>query len=192
MESVLALSYRALEERTAYVLRMLGTQPAEDATVLSVAALCGLDPAEAERILTSLVGEHLLGEPGPGRYRLHDLVRVHVAGIARGTESEDERDAALDRLYDWYTAAAYEAGRHLRGYPGRVVGTVPVPAAPIPAIDDRDGAIAWFDAEYANLHALERHAAATGRRGHVMRIMPTVRRWWTPSSPTGGRWRWRG
>ncbi len=107
-------------------------------------------------------GDHnLLIQQAPGRYRLHDLIRLHARALADGDPVPD-RDCALDRLLDYYQRTAGRAnaliGRRLR----------PAPAGPAsahaPALPDPEAARAWLRAERPNLIAALDHA--TGHAHH--------------------------
>ncbi len=65
---------------------------------LSVAA--AFDPAldgtslnGARRLLDELYDQHLIGEPAPGRYRLHDLLREHARTLAAADDPSPVRGA---------------------------------------------------------------------------------------------------
>jgi len=170
VERVLALSYEALGHRERRVLRLVGAQPIDDATASSTAALCGLDADTADAILRSLAAEHLLGEIAPGRYRPHDLVRAHMTALSDVEDTAGERSAAADRLIDWYSRAAYEIAGRVVFYPVRVLRPIPSTPVPVPETPAVADAVAWFEAEYANLYGLIRFAAATGRAEAAMQL----------------------
>ena len=44
----------------------------------------------------------MIGEPQPGRYALHDLLRLYAAERAAADDSAADRALALDRLYGYY------------------------------------------------------------------------------------------
>ena len=64
----------------------------------------------ARRELEVIYDQHLLGEPSPGRYRMHDLVREHARGLA---DADDPimREAAVSSLMGYYLQTALAAGR---------------------------------------------------------------------------------
>jgi DNA-binding SARP family transcriptional activator len=98
--SAFALSYGQLPNRTRHVFQLLGVHPAERFAALSVAALADLSLEDARDLLDDLVDVHLVEEPEPGRYRMHDLVREY-AGTLAGSLPPDEREEALERLFDF-------------------------------------------------------------------------------------------
>jgi tetratricopeptide (TPR) repeat protein len=100
VRSVLSWSYRALRPGAAQLFRLLGLHPGPDVTGPAAASLAGLPPASVRPLLADLVRAHLLTEHSPGRYLLHDLLRVYAGELARevdpGTVPEavgDEADA---------------------------------------------------------------------------------------------------
>ncbi|WP_305787531.1 AfsR/SARP family transcriptional regulator [Symbioplanes lichenis] len=105
-----ALSFGQLPERSQRLFRLLGLFPAEQFRAVSAAALADLPEPEAQDILDSLVDVHLIEEPDPERYRLHDLVRQYAAALAAALP-ETERRAALTTLVDVHLHASAELGR---------------------------------------------------------------------------------
>ena len=63
---------------------------------------------QAGRALDVLARAHLVQPAGPGRYGMHDLLRAYARELAAASDGEDDRQAALTRLFDHYlhTAAA--------------------------------------------------------------------------------------
>jgi DNA-binding SARP family transcriptional activator/tetratricopeptide (TPR) repeat protein len=157
------LSYRTLPPDTQRVFRLLGLVPGPDVTVEAAAALAATSTAHARRQLDRLVTVHLIDHPVLGRYTSHDLLREYAADRARAEDTGADREAALRRLHDWYLHGADRAARMLYGQ----VMRLPIPAldVPTPAVmADEAAALAWLDAERANLVAAIRHTAEHGPR----------------------------
>ena len=85
---------------------------------------------------------------------MRDLVRPHAQRLSEAFAAADMRELARDRLLDYYLSATEAADDRLRGLP-----PIPVPQE----FTDRDGALAWLDAERASLTAVVKMAADTGR-----------------------------
>ncbi|SCF88207.1 BTAD domain-containing putative transcriptional regulator [Streptomyces sp. Cmuel-A718b] len=102
VEAAFTLSYDQLPQRLRRGFRALGLAPTVEVDPLTVAAMLGCSPADAEEALESLVDTSLLHQTRPGRYRLHDLVRVHARRLARTapTEAATARTAALGLYLD--------------------------------------------------------------------------------------------
>jgi DNA-binding SARP family transcriptional activator len=150
-------SYSILEPDARRMFRLLGLVPGPEVTAGSAAALAGTEVEPAARLLDRLASAHLLGQPAPGRYRLHDLLRQYAAEWARREEPE-VRVAAAGRLADWYLSRVDAAAKVLSPEKVRLRLSPP----PGPAFADHAAALAWLDAERANLLAAIRHAAKHG------------------------------
>ncbi len=156
------LSYAGLTNEARRLFRLLALVPGADVTAAAAAALAGTTPEQAGGMLERLADAHLLAEPIPDRYAFHDLLRLHAAERADAEETAEERAAAIHRLLDWYLHTADAAARLLN--PERL--RLPLPASdpppPVTQFDDHTQALAWLDAERANLVATVQHAAANG------------------------------
>ena len=108
---------------------------------------------------------------GPGRYRMHDLIREHARALADRVEPDRDRDGATIRLLNYYqhTAARVDAliARRTRPAPATTHGAVP---AAVPALADREQALAWARAERASLLACLDHATGTGQHARVIAL----------------------
>jgi tetratricopeptide (TPR) repeat protein len=150
---VFSWSYRALPEPEARMFRLLGTAPGPDIGAAAAAALTGATPVLAHRLLDSLVDHNLLSRPRPGRYELHDLLRVYAAEIASEVDGEPARTAALARLLDWYIATGLDAWSHLQ--PTSMGPGLEAPGTEVPPLvfTDSTSALDWFETEQDNLIA---------------------------------------
>lgn len=74
-------SYERLPPDQQRAYRLLGAAPHSSFTLGTAAVLLNTTPARASRLLDHLVHAHLLQEPAPGRYRLHDLVHAHASTL---------------------------------------------------------------------------------------------------------------
>ena len=90
-----AFSYQALSPDSARMFRRLGLVPGPDFACGVAAALTEQNPQAAESDLETLVDTHLLDiAPAPGRYRLHDLLRLYARERAQAEETPQEREDA--------------------------------------------------------------------------------------------------
>ncbi|WP_188317015.1 tetratricopeptide repeat protein [Solihabitans fulvus] len=152
-----ALSYDGLSLPVRRVFALLGVHPGPDATAASTAALAGISLAEADTVLEHLQDEHLVRQRTAGRYELHDLLRTFAAE-ATADQAADTAAAAISRVTSWYLLGADRAARAL-GTPITPVSVADIPGTPPPPFATREEALAWFDAERANLAAAVRAAA---------------------------------
>jgi hypothetical protein len=158
------LSYRQLDPAVARLFRLLPVNPGPDVSAAAVAALAGAGEREARRLLGQLARAHLVESAGvAGRWRMHDLVRVYAGQLsdAGAGAGADGREAARDRLLDFYVTTADAADGHLRALAG----------APVPAgFSGRDAALAWLDAERPGLIAAVTMGAGAGRDQAAMEL----------------------
>ena len=167
LTSVLDLSLRTLAEGQRLLFRRLGVSPGPDIGVRAAAAVADLDPDACEPLLQSLVDHNLLAEPAAGRYRLHDLVRLHARALA-AADPADERDAALQRLLDYYQRTAQHAEAQIARH-----GAAPAadPKAESTSVArDPETARAWLRLERANLLACIDQADTDGRDDRVVAL----------------------
>jgi hypothetical protein len=78
------LSYAALDGPTRWVFRRLARVPQPEFTVDDVTALTRQSPVETSRRLEGLVAAHFVEPTGPGRYAMHDLLRLYAENLADG------------------------------------------------------------------------------------------------------------
>ncbi|TDT98299.1 DNA-binding SARP family transcriptional activator [Streptomyces sp. 846.5] len=162
LTAVFDLSYAALPADEQLLFRRLGQVPGPDFDAYAAANLISADHRTAERSLESLLDHNLLQQRSPGRYRFHDLVRLHARALGID-DSAEERDKALDRLLEYYRRTAEAADRRL-GRRHTASGPPSVPATPdvAPALDDRSVALTWMRTERDNLIAA----------AHASRVVP--------------------
>ena len=157
------LSYQDLTAGQRRLFRRLGLHAGPDIDAYAAAALDDTGLSTAGRHLEALYGQHLLTEPAPGRYRLHDLLRQHARALA-AADDVAARDAATGRLLDYYLHTALAASQHIPAWT-TAEGLEPPghPPACAPPISTHRQAATWLEAERANLHAAAGDAAASAR-----------------------------
>jgi tetratricopeptide (TPR) repeat protein/transcriptional regulator with XRE-family HTH domain len=168
------LSYQDLTEPQQRLFRRLGLVPGADLDVYAAAALDATSLDQARRRLDELYDQHLIAEPAPGRYQLHDLLREHARTLA-AADNRAESDDAARRLLDYYVHTALAAGRHVPA--GTAVQDRPLPGRPpayIPDLSTPDRAAAWLETERSNLHAATDYAAGAGHYGRVVQIAGAI------------------
>jgi tetratricopeptide (TPR) repeat protein/DNA-binding XRE family transcriptional regulator len=166
------LSYQDLTAGQRRLFRRLGLHPGPDIDAHAAAALAGISLATARRHLAALYDQHLIGEPVPRRYRLHDLLREHAQALA-AADDPVAREAAIGRLLDYYLHTALAAGKNIPRKNKSPVATVLPPARPpdcAPAVSTPRQAAAWLEDERANLHAATGYAVANELPVHATLI----------------------
>jgi transcriptional regulator with XRE-family HTH domain/tetratricopeptide (TPR) repeat protein len=164
------LSYAALPDDLRRLFRLLAVVPGPDVTPPVAAELIEVTPAVARRTLDQLCGAHLIDEYLPGRYAWHDLLRLY-AGELVTADDEAVRDGATHRVNDWYLSRCDAAAQLL--YPQLLrFDRLDHPPS---TFDDSAQALAWLDAERANLVALAVHTAGQGPRTVACRLADALR-----------------
>jgi tetratricopeptide (TPR) repeat protein len=160
------LSYQDLPPHLQHLFRHLGLHPGPDIDPYATAALTDVPLAQARRQLETLYADHLIEEPTPRRYRLHDLLReyAHTLTIHDPTTA---RAQATHRLLTYYTHTAQTADHHLNNTPHTHTQPTPAPDAP-PDLATREQALAWMRTEYSNLLACAHHTADNTQPTHLI------------------------
>jgi tetratricopeptide (TPR) repeat protein len=162
--TALELSYRELPDDVARLFRRLSAHPGTDFDLYAAAALSGRDLDTTQRLIETLYLNHLVEEPAPGRYRLHDLVRHY----ARGLDPDD--DTVTDRLLDYYLHVATQAAGLLSHHGPPFEPSAGGAPAHIPPLATESDARQWFARERLNLNASVDHASNRDRVHHTVGI----------------------
>jgi DNA-binding SARP family transcriptional activator len=159
LRAVLSWSHRTLSTDAAGLFRLLGLHPGPDISAPAAASLAGLAPGQATRLLAELADAHLLTQPAPGRYALHDLLRAYAAEHARDGETDDARREATRRMLDHYLCTAETAATALHSTRSLPLTPAPSPGVTREEITGYQQALAWFTVERPVLLAAVRRAA---------------------------------
>ncbi|GAB2568879.1 AfsR/SARP family transcriptional regulator [Kribbella endophytica] len=134
------VSYEQLPFEQQGLLRLVALVPGRDFDRYGAAALSGLEVEAAEVALDALVDANMLLDNGPGRYRLHDLIREFAAGLPG--------DSLPGALFGYYTAAARATAVHLLGDPPFEQPSVSVALPPLTTAEDAE---AWLGLDAENV-----------------------------------------
>lgn len=164
VRAAFGLSCAALAPADLRAFQLLGLVPGPDVTAGQAAALLGSDAADARASLDRLADRSLLSEYRPGRYRLHDLVRLYARELAHQEQSEWAREEAMRRLTAYCLAGVARAAQLLYPHLLRVPGAEDAMAEGCvgPLLQDARVALAWLDEERPGLLALLAHLAESG------------------------------
>jgi hypothetical protein len=115
VRSAFDLSYQHLTDPQARLFRLLPINPGTDIATVAAAHLAGHPEHQAAELLADLHRAHLVTEPVPERWSMHDLLRLHAAEQQRTGDGDEEAEAsqARQRLYRYYHWAASAASTHL-------------------------------------------------------------------------------
>ncbi|MGW1404609.1 BTAD domain-containing putative transcriptional regulator [Streptomyces sp. NPDC002403] len=162
VKATFELGYGQLEPAQARAFRLLGLADGPDISLAAAAAVLNLETHAAEDLLEALVDTSLLESAAPGRYRYHDLVRLYARSCAeRDEEPQEEREAALSRLLDFYLATA--AGVYALERPGdRTVSHLEPTGYKGLSFTKHEHALDWLYSEASPLLACAQQSAAAG------------------------------
>ncbi|MEU5973834.1 tetratricopeptide repeat protein [Streptomyces sp. NPDC047315] len=153
MSHVFALSYYALNHEQQLVFRRMGLHVGVEFGPPAVAALTGLSVETAGRVLEELLTHHLVSEPAPFRFTLHDLLRDYARSLVDSGEFEspEESRRAVHDLVNHYVHTADRADR--LAYPFRSRTDLDTESRPPPTqeLANAHEAEQWLLAEAANL-----------------------------------------
>jgi tetratricopeptide (TPR) repeat protein len=108
------LSYQHLDPAQARLFRLLSLNPGAQTSTEAAAALADLNRNQAHRLLDQLRRAHLI-QPGVARgyFRFHDLLRLYATDSSEFEDSSIDRDAAIERLLDYYVVTTRAAISYL-------------------------------------------------------------------------------
>ncbi|MGW7460572.1 BTAD domain-containing putative transcriptional regulator [Streptomyces sp. NPDC054797] len=160
VKATFELGYGQLEPAQQRAFRLLGLADGPDISLSAAAAVLDLPEYDTEDLLEALVDCSLLESAAPGRYRFHDLVRLYARACAeRDEQPPSGREAALDRLLDFYLATA--SGVYALERPGdRLPAHLSDTHYPGLVFADPRAALDWLYAEADPLLACVRQASA--------------------------------
>jgi tetratricopeptide (TPR) repeat protein len=122
-------------------------------------------------VLRGLEAAHLVQLHGAGRYRMHDLVRLHATERALADQPPEERTAALRRLVDFYLHTAHAANRLIRAtYRPEIELSRPADGCVPHPLPDQAAALAWLAEEHTSLYAAQQTASARGWHTQVWQL----------------------
>ncbi|TCO54267.1 AfsR/SARP family transcriptional regulator [Actinocrispum wychmicini] len=159
LRAVMSWSVRTLSPPAATLFGLLGIAPGADISLFAAASLAALPPGSTRALLRELERGSLVQQHTPGRYRMHDLIRLGATDTAQEHLTEDVRDAALRRVLDFYTHSAHSADRLLDPHGPSIPVDPPAADVYLRPIPDVPAALAWLDAEHPALLAAQRTAA---------------------------------
>ncbi|ANZ37624.1 hypothetical protein BBK82_17770 [Lentzea guizhouensis] len=169
VRAVFSWSYRALDDESARMFRLLSVHPGPGFDVSAAAALAGVSVAQSRRLLERLVADHLVQSRVPGRYELHDLLRAYAAELCADLRGEEE--AAALRVTEWFVHTLENAA--LQQNPNMLVRAGEIKSGVVQQeFSSRFESLAWFRQEWDNLHAIG-YAAITRGWGRLALMVPT-------------------
>ncbi len=174
VRAVFSWSYRQLSTAAARLFRLLGLHPGPDTTAPAAASLTGLAQQTVRPLLAELALAHLITEHVMGRFTLHDLLRAYATEQAHTHDTEDEQQAAVQRMLDHYLHSAHTAAIWLHPRASPITLVPPLPGVVPQQLADDAAALTWFEAEYPVLLGAIKLAADTGQTAHAWQLPWTL------------------
>jgi DNA-binding SARP family transcriptional activator/tetratricopeptide (TPR) repeat protein len=157
VRTVFSWSYRALTARAARLFRLLSLCPGPDFSAFAAANLLGVGLPDGQALLAELVRANLTTERLPGRYSIHDLLRLYATDLSRRLDTDERRRNATRRLLDCYLHSGHAANRLINPARDPIVVGSPVAGVTVEQHNDYRRATEWFEIEHPTL------VAAVGR-----------------------------
>jgi len=157
MRTAFDTSYRHLPAEQARVFRLMAVNPCPQIDLDTVAAIADLPPATTRHLVNGLRRAHLV-QPVSGGYTMHDLVYLYAG--ERLDADEPDPTAAVHRLLNHYLA-------HVDAAVSQLDPRIPTDTS---IFTDRAQALAWLDAQHANLVATIALAAEFGEDTMITQI----------------------
>ncbi|MCX4730995.1 BTAD domain-containing putative transcriptional regulator [Streptomyces sp. NBC_01363] len=168
VSAALRLTVQQLPQDAVHQLARLGHHPGSHFDPYTAAALAGTDPVVATAALERLAAAHLVTETAPGRWVLHDLVRLYARGMDPAGGSE-----ALIGVLDHYIATALAAADTAEpgGEPCFVLPEDYHRPVAVRDFVDRAAAMHWLAAERDDLALAADAARTAGFHDRAWRII---------------------
>ncbi|WP_406014139.1 tetratricopeptide repeat protein [Streptomyces sp. NBC_00984] len=168
VSAALRLTVQQLPQDAVHQLARLGHHPGGHFDPYTAAALAGTDPVVATAALERLAAAHLVTETTPGRWALHDLVRLYARGMDPAEGSE-----ALIGVLDHYIATALAAADTAEpgGEPCFVLPEDYHRPVAVRDFVDRAAAMHWLAAERDDLALAADAARTAGFHDRAWRII---------------------
>jgi tetratricopeptide (TPR) repeat protein len=159
IRAAFTMSYQHLGPERQWVFTLLGVHPGPSIDAYALAALADCSLTQAHHHLEALHADHLIQETAPGRYQLHDLLRVYAGSLADRADQADT-GTAMRRVLDYYLYTATTAEAYLPAWATPTLTITPHTPAHYPGLDTPQRARAWLDTELATLATCLDHASA--------------------------------
>ncbi|WP_199041723.1 tetratricopeptide repeat protein [Glycomyces salinus] len=171
--SVLAsfhLSYQDLSETAQRAFRLCALHPGDDFGLDAVAAMLGVDPADADLILDELLDTNMLLQYTADRFRYHDLLGLYAARLL-DEDAPERYEADRDRYYQWCLRTVTAAMEWV--YPQLVRWSTCDDREAV--FETQEAALDWLDTEAPALVALLEAIDTTVHSGLAWRIADQLR-----------------
>ena len=172
--AVFSWSYDRLSPGAARLFRLLGLHPGPEISTAAAASLVGLTTDEAGPLLDELTRATLLSPQTAARYLLHDLLAAYAARLARGSDNDQQRLDAVQRLLHHCVHTATAATLSLDPHRDLIPLTGPNPGVEVSTFEGSAAALEWFTVERRTLLAALDLASAIGLDAEACQLAWTM------------------
>lgn len=174
IRAVMSWSYPLLSIDAATTFRVVAAAPGSSLSIGAICAALAWNERQTDRALRGLEDASLLRQTSPGRFSMHDLVRLYAIERGQEIDSRSFREAASRRLSSYYLHSAYASDRLLAEF-RRAIELTPLESGVVAERPtDESQALGWFAAEYQNLVAAQRTAVHLGWAAQVLAFAWTL------------------
>jgi tetratricopeptide (TPR) repeat protein/transcriptional regulator with XRE-family HTH domain len=170
LRAALTTSYEALPRNAGRLLRLLALLPGSRFDRYLAASVLGVRVQAVTPMLRVLLQAHLIETTTPGRFHMHELIRVFAKELALQEESEASVKMATNRALDYLIHTAADADRNLDAFWEPIELEPPIDGVAYREISDQDVASQWFHDEIEMLIASIHLAAARGFGDHAWKL----------------------
>jgi len=174
LRAVFSSSYQVLSTGATELFGLLGMASGPDIGLLAVASLAAQPIARTRSLLRDLEAAYLVQQHAPGRYRMHDLIRLYANERAHHDHPADTREAALQRLVDFYLHTSYIGERLLQPSRRPIEVGRPTSGCVPHLLEDGTAAMAWFNIEHPCLLAAQQLATQQSQHRSVWQLAWTL------------------
>ena len=145
-----SISYDELRAEEASMFRLLGAIPGQGIDARLAAAVAGTTADDIDPLMERLADAHLIEAASPGRYAIHDLMRLFARERLADEDGPAEVSAAIRKAGRWYAEMSEKAE----------IAALTRASEDDTAEFDQQTSLTWLDTEWGNgLTAAEAAAA---------------------------------
>ncbi|MFC4334847.1 BTAD domain-containing putative transcriptional regulator [Salininema proteolyticum] len=136
----------------------LGTHWGPDISIEAAAASIDTTVARSRRLMRMLTESRLVNVTGPGRYQMHDLVRLYAGQLAKGLTPTEYRDVVGRTRTFYLQSVRHVLDLHSRSTSDRLNFLDEDPGCRRVSLNSPEEAYDWIDREFPNILELGRQS----------------------------------
>lgn len=181
VDNALNAAVAALPDAARRLHLLCALHPGRHLPLGAAAALAGTGEEDTREALQMMTAMSLTRPTAPQVWTLYDVVQEHARTRAEEEIPEEDRETALDRLFEHYLIAAAAADITLNRTRLRYATAFDRAASDL--FDDRKAALQWWDSEGETVAALVRLAHTTHRHTPAWELVDACKAWFVTRRP---------